>query len=160
MFTHTESHDWENPALLHRNRLPAYATSIPYADTETALCGERGASPFFRLLNGRWQFLYLASPADIPAGFFEQGFDSSGWDALPVPSNWQMHGYGRPQYTNVNYPYPVDPPRVPTENPVGLYRRTFDLPADWEATAGRQGKRVFLHFGGVDSAFYIWLTWL
>ena len=61
--------DWENPALLHRNRLPAHATSIPYADKETALRGERGASPFFRLLNGHWQFQYLTSPEDVPPAF-------------------------------------------------------------------------------------------
>ena len=152
MLTNTASNDWENPGLLHRNRQPAHATSIPYADVETALAGERGASPFFRLLNGHWQFQYLPSPEDVPAGFFEESFDASDWDRLQVPSNWQMHGYGRPQYTNVNYPYPVDPPRVPNANPVGLYRREFALPEGWD------GKQVFLHFDGVDSAFYVWLN--
>jgi len=152
MPTNTAPNDWENPGLLHRNRLLARATSIPYADTETALAGERGASPFFRLLNGRWQFQYFTSPADVPPGFFEETFEASHWDRLPVPSCWQMHGYGRPQYTNVNYPYPVDPPHVPSENPVGLYRRSFALPAEWDA------KRVFLHFDGVDSAFHVWLN--
>lgn len=145
-------HDWENPLLLHRNRQPARATSIPYTDAETALAGERGASPFFRLLNGLWQFQYFASPADVPPGFFEEAFEAARWDTLPVPSCWQMHGYGRPQYTNINYPYPVDPPHVPSENPVGLYRRVFALPAEWD------GKQVFLHFDGVDSAFYVWLN--
>ncbi len=152
MPTHTVSHDWENPGLLHRNRRPAYATSVPYADVPGALRGERGASPFFRLLNGEWQFQYLPSPADVPPDFFADTFDASGWDSLPVPSNWQMHGYGRPQYTNVNYPYPLDPPRVPSENPVGLYRRAFHLPIQW------RDKQVFLEFGGVDSAFYVWLN--
>lgn len=151
MLTNSAPHDWENPGLLHRNRLPARATSIPYADVETALAGERGASPFFRLLNGLWQFQYFTSPAQVPPGFFGETFEGD-WDALPVPSSWQMHGHGRPQYTNVNYPYPVDPPRVPSENPVGLYRRKFTLPAEWD------GKQVFLHFDGVDSAFYVWLN--
>ena len=152
MLTTTTPNDWENLALLHRSRLPAHATSIPYADMETALGGERGASSFFRLLNGLWQFQYLTSPADVPPGFFEEAFDASQWDRLPVPSNWQMHGYGRPQYTNINYPFPVDPPHVPSDNPVGLYRREFALPAEWDA------KQVFLHFDGVDSAFYVWLN--
>ena len=66
------------------------------------------------------------------------------WDTIPVPSNWQMQGYGRPNYTNVNYPYPVDPPFVPDENPTGLYRRKFYVPDTW---AGRQ---VALIFEGVD----------
>ena len=77
---------------------------------------------------------------------------AAGWDRIPVPSNWQMHGYGIPQYTNVNYPYPIDPPHVPQENPVGLYRRAFAVPADWK------GRQVFLVFDGVDSAFYCWVN--
>lgn len=144
--------DWENPHLLSRNREPAYATFIPYANAETALTGERDASPFFRLLNGAWHFLYLPAPEAVPAGFSNDDFDTRSWDTLHVPSNWQMHGYGRPVYTNVAFPYPVDPPHVPNDNPVGLYRRTFSLPEDWD------GKQVYLHFDGVDSAFYVWLN--
>jgi len=144
--------DWENHQLLSRNREPAHATLLPYADAGAALTGERGASPFFKLLNGRWQFCYAASPADVPAGFQAESFDASDWDMIPVPGNWQMHGYGKPNYTNVNYPYPVDPPVVPNENPCGAYRRTFSLPAAWT------GKEVFLEFEGVNSAFYVWIN--
>ncbi len=145
--------DWENPDVLQRNRQPSHATLVPYPDTETALVPERGASQWFRLLNGRWEFRYCQSPVDVPDGFEGEAFDTAGWDLLPVPSNWQMHGYGIPNYTNVRYPYPVDPPRVPQDNPVGLYRRTFHLPAGWE-----QGRQVFLVFEGVDSAFYVWVN--
>ena len=167
--------DWENPQLIHRNREPAHATLIPYPDGETALAGERGAAAWFHLLNGEWRFCYLPSPSAAPPGFEADGFDDTAWDRVPVPSNWQMlgrggaaacgrqgavaspqrscgPGYGKPNYSNIAYPYPVDPPRVPQENPVGLYRRRFALPADW---ADRQ---VFLTFEGVDSAFYIWLN--
>ncbi len=144
--------DWENPALLHRNREPARAASIPFADRETALTGERGASPYFKLLNGTWSFRYVSSPLQVPDNFFADDCGVSGWDALPVPSNWQMHGYGVPNYTNVAYPYPVDPPHVPQENPVGLYRRTFTLPAAWS------GRQVFLVFEGVNAAFYLWVN--
>ncbi|HEX7432787.1 MAG TPA: glycoside hydrolase family 2 TIM barrel-domain containing protein [Anaerolineaceae bacterium] len=147
-----EPHDWENQQVLERGREPAHATLVPYADLETALAGERGASPFFKLLNGHWRFFYVPSPVDIPEGFEEEGFNVDGWDTIPVPSNWQMLGYGRPNYTNVAYPYPVDPPFVPQENPVGLYYRTFDLPVTWE------GRRVFINFDGVDSAFYVWIN--
>ena len=144
--------DWENPRLLQRDREPARATLVPYADTETALAGERGASPYFKLLNGDWQFFYAPSPADVPSDFKGVEHDPAGWTTIPVPSNWQMHGFGIPVYTNVAYPYPVDPPRVPRQNPVGIYQRTFLLPAEW---AGRQ---VFLNFEGVNSGLYVYLN--
>src|SRR5262245_53439375 len=127
----TGGHVWEDPSVLACNREPAHATLLPFADRETALQGERGASPFFKSLNGQWQFYYAASPAEAPAGFESDAFAAEEWGSLPVPGNWQMFGYGKPNYTNVPYPYPVDPPRVPQENPVGLYRRAFHLPAGW-----------------------------
>ncbi|MHB9022904.1 MAG: beta-galactosidase, LacZ type [Armatimonadota bacterium] len=144
--------DWEDPQLLSRRREPAHATLIPYADGESALAGERGASPFFKLLNGRWQFHYSPSPEDVPEGFFAPAYAVDGWDTLPVPGCWQMHGYGVPIYSNAPYPFPADPPRVPKENPVGCYRRTFNLPDNWE------GRQIFLNFEGVDSAFYVWVN--
>ena len=148
----TQGRDWENPHILGRNVLPPHATLIPYADETSALTGDPGASECFRLLSGRWRFCYLPSPSHVPPGFEQDAFDDACWDSIPVPSSWQMHGYGRPNYTNVAYPYPVDPPHVPTENPVGLYRTRFALPPAWSA------RRILLHFGGVDSAFYVWLN--
>lgn len=144
--------DWENPLILSRNREPAHATLYPFADEAGALSGNRTASPYFRLLNGDWSFCYMESPNKVPAGFENPAFDVSDWDRLPVPSNWQMHGYGKPNYTNVAYPYPVDPPRVPQDNPVGLYRHNFQAPAEWS------NRSVFLTFAGVDSAFYVWVN--
>ncbi len=144
--------DWENPALLQRNREPAAASLLPFADAATALGGRRGDSPWFKLLNGSWKFFYGTSPAALPAGFEAADFDASGWASMPVPGNWQMHGYGHPHYTNVNYPIPTDKPFVPDENPVGLYVRSFVLPADWK------GRQVILHFAGVDSCFYAWIN--
>jgi len=150
--TNTTTHDWENPNLLAINREPSHATLTPYADETSALAGVRGTSPFFKLLNGDWQFCYLLTPDDVPEEFSQPSFTTEEWAAIPVPSNWQMHGYGIPVYTNVAYPYPVDPPRVPQANPVGLYRRTFTVPAGWD------GRQVFLTFEGVDSAFYVWVN--
>src|SRR5438105_7860054 len=86
--------DWENPALLAEHREPAHATLVPFADAETALQGERGSSPFFKLLNGHWWFHYVGSPADVPDGFEDETFPAEGWARIPVPSNWQMLGYG------------------------------------------------------------------
>ncbi len=144
--------DWENPALLHQNRQPAHASLIPYGDTDAALSGERAASDRFRLLNGPWAFRYAENPSRVPKGFTAEGYAADDWDSLPVPSNWQMHGYGVPNYTNVRYPIPVDPPRVPQENPVGCYRRRFSL------SGNEAAGHVFLTFEGVNSAFYVWVN--
>ena len=144
--------DWENPHIVHRNRLPAHAVLLPYQDESSALAGERDRSPWFRLLNGGWQFHFAENPGLAPVGFWEPSFDAANWDQIYVPSNWQLQGYGRPHYTNVNYPFPVDPPKVPTENPTGSYRRYFELPANWSS------RRVILCFEGVDSAFYVWVN--
>jgi beta-galactosidase/beta-glucuronidase len=142
--------DWMNPAVLHHNRMPARAASWPYPDAESALAGDLGSNPFYRCLNGMWKFRLVPSPNDVPPRFWED--THFGWDDLPVPSNWQMHGYDVPQYTNVNYPIPADPPRVPDQNPIGLYVRTFDLPESWA------GRPVYVRFEGVDSAFYVWVN--
>jgi len=145
-------HDWENPSVLSRNREPAHASLTPFDSIHSALAVDRLDSPYFRLLNGSWRFHYCESPAELPADFMSPNFAVTEWDLIPVPSNWQMHGYGKPNYTNVAYPFPVDPPNVPQNNPMGLYRRTFNVPAGWE------GRQVFLTFHGVDSAFNVWVN--
>ena len=101
-------------------------------------------------LNGSWAFR-LSARADVPADFVERRFDDSGWDRIPVPSHWQLHGYGAPAYTNVRYPFPVDPPYVPDENPTGDYRCRFDVPASWP-------EAVVLRFEGVDSCVRAWVN--
>ena len=145
-------HDWENPEIVHRNRMPARAYTFPYPDEDSASTFERGTSPQFALLNGVWKFNYSETPEEAPDGFFTKDFDDGDWDDLAVPSSWQMHGYGHPHYTNVIYPFPVDPPRVPTENPTGSYRRSFSIPENWA------DKQIILRFDGVDSAFYVWVN--
>ena len=145
-------HDWENPKVIGLNRLTPRAFFLPFADEASAIRGERADTPFFSSLNGTWKFNYAPTPAEAPAAFYEKGFDDAAWNDLPVPSNWQMYGYGHPHYTNVQYPFPVDPPRVPTENPTGSYRREFWIPETWN------GRQIVLHFDGVDSAFYVWVN--
>jgi len=104
-------------------------------------------------LSGPWRFRY-AEHADLAVDLADPGLDDSGWAVLPVPSHWQLHGYGAPAYTNVQYPFPVDPPHVPDENPTGDYRRTFALPEGFL----RDGARAVLRFEGVDSAIRVWLN--
>ncbi len=144
--------DWQNPNLLQIGREEARASLIPYTCEKAALAGDRGASGCYRLLNGTWDFCYAAR-GQAPEGFQDPEYDmDAGWETLPVPANWQMHGYDIPQYANVNYPIPFDPPYVPDENPVGCYRRWFTLPESWD------GREVFLNFDGVNSAFYVWVN--
>jgi beta-galactosidase len=102
-------------------------------------------------LNGPWKFR-LSQAASIDPDVALAALDDSGWDETPVPSHWQLNGYGAPAYTNVLYPIPVDPPRVPNENPTGDYRRQFELPEGWD------GQRVILRFEGVDSIARVWMN--
>ncbi|HYQ62187.1 glycoside hydrolase family 2 TIM barrel-domain containing protein [Actinophytocola sp.] len=102
-------------------------------------------------LDGDWRFR-LSPIADLPADFADPAFDDGGWDTLAVPAHWTLHGYGSPWYTNVVYPFPVDPPHPPEENPTGDYRVAFDLPDDWA------GRSVVLRFDGVESCAKVWLN--
>jgi beta-galactosidase len=105
-------------------------------------------------LSGDWKFRY-STRADGPADFTDSDFDDSSWDVLAVPAHWQLQGYGAPAYTNIRYPFPVDPPRVPTDNPTGDYRTRFEIPQSWKA--GR-GDRLLIRFDGVDSCARVWLN--
>jgi beta-galactosidase len=152
--------DWENQEMIGRNKEPAHCTMTIYPDARTAMEGARYASPFYKSLNGSWQFNWVGKPADRPADFYKLDYDVSGWDAIPVPSNWEMHGYGIPIYSNIRYPFgdpgknwEADPPHIPhDDNPVGSYRTTFTVPDSWS------GRQVFIHFDGVESAFYLWIN--
>ncbi|OMO87190.1 hypothetical protein COLO4_20752 [Corchorus olitorius] len=108
--------------------------------------------PFVKSLSGYWKFFLASSPTSVPKDFYENSFQDSDWDTLPVPSNWQMHGFDRPIYTNVLYPFPLDPPHVSTDIPTGCYRIYFHIPNEW------QGRRILLHFEAVDSAFCAWIN--
>ena len=145
--------DWENPQVIGRNKEPARWTALPYADADQARQGTREASPYYQSLNGQWTFHWTKRPADRPKHFHQKDFDDRDWDTIAVPSNWQMHGYGTPIYSNITYPFPKNPPFIAHDNnPVGSYRTTFTLPATWK------GRRVILHFAGVESACYVWIN--
>ncbi|KOV74625.1 beta-galactosidase [Streptomyces sp. AS58] len=108
-----------------------------------------------RSLNGPWRFR-LSPTATAAEDFTDEGFDDRGWDSIPVPSHWVLEGdgaNGRPIYTNIRFPFPIDPPHVPDENPTGDYRRHFDLPAEWS-----DAERVVLRFDGVESLFTVWVN--
>ncbi|WP_434362635.1 beta-galactosidase [Parasalinivibrio latis] len=139
--------DWENPQTLNVDTLAAHSPLFGYPSLEDAL---NGACCSRVSLNGKWAFRLYENPESVNDGFPEPGFDDSGWDAIPVPSNWQMHGYDKPIYANVKYPFTVEPPHVPTENPTGCYRTRF---IRTDADLQRQNRIIF---DGVNSAFYLW----
>jgi len=137
-------HYHENPGTLHVNTLPTRAYFIPYQDAQSAIAGNREASERLTLLSGEWDFAWFPCYDAMP--------ETVEFSArIPVPSVWQMHGYDQNQYTNLRYPFPFDPPYVPTENPVGVYRRHFTL-------RKKENCQYQLHFEGVDSCLYLYIN--
>lgn len=155
--------DWENEQVFGINKEATHATYIPYATTQQALKDVAAASPWNYSLNGNWQFNWVKQPGDRPLDFYQSNFDDTHWKSIPVPSTLESLGYGTPVYTNITYPFAMDPPYImrPVDtawtkykepNPVGSYRRWFNVDSNWD------NKEVFIHFDGVISAFYVWVN--
>ncbi|MCP5535695.1 MAG: DUF4981 domain-containing protein [Akkermansiaceae bacterium] len=164
MTTHAAP-DWENEAVFRINKEAPHAVKMPFPTQEGALSKLRLESPFCQLLNGTWKFNLVGHPDQRPKEFYQPTFDVSAWTDIPVPSNWQLEGHGTPVYSNAEYPFKKNPPFVMGEpeghfltfpkenrNQVGSYRRDFTVSPDWK------GRRTFIAFEGVESAFYIWVN--
>ena len=136
---------YERFDLLHENTLAPREHYIPYDSLEKALAGDKAGSAYYKCLNGTWDFRFFARDIDCPATI-------DTWQTIKVPGCWQSQGYEKPYYTNQLYPYPVDPPYVPDDNPVGVYRRTVTLT---EAEAQRE---LYLNFEGVSSCFEVFVN--
>jgi beta-galactosidase len=147
--------DWENSRIFGINKEPAHATLIPFGSKKLISRNSKELT-YIKSLNGIWKFNWVKIPSDRPKDFYKVNFDSSNWKEIDVPSNWQMRGYGIPIYTNVKYPYSINTKDIPSidhnYNPVGSYLRFFNIPSKWK------GREIFIHFGGVKSAFYIWIN--
>jgi beta-galactosidase len=143
---------YENLHLLHENTMPNRAYYIPASKARFDLVEHRENSDRFMLLNGTWKFRYYNSIYDVNEEFFQEGYDTGNYDDIPVPGCFQNYGYDKHQYTNVRYPFPMDPPYVPAGNPCGAYVRHFVYERDENAP------RAYLNFEGVDSCFYVWLN--
>ncbi|MFY0652418.1 MAG: DUF4981 domain-containing protein [Cyclobacteriaceae bacterium] len=153
----TQSQDvkeWENPEIFQINREYPHATFFRHDSEQSALKTTKFEnSPFYQSLNGIWKFNWVKKPAERPEYFYRDDFDVSGWEDIKVPSNWEIEGFGIPIYTNVKYPFPVNPPFVNRDyNPVGSYKREFEVSDNWE------DKEIYLHFGGVRSAMYVYVN--
>ena len=138
--------EWEDPKTFAVNKRLPHANRIFFLDQETL------TDYNYHSLNGEWDFKYLPNHNTYQQEFYRKDFLTADWDQITVPSNWQLEGYDRPHYTNVNYPFPVEPPKVPSENPAGLYRREFYLSSELKS------EQNLIRFEGVDSAFYLWLN--
>jgi len=143
---------WRDPEFTALHRLPSRGSLIPFPDLQTARECERDASPWFLSLDGAWPFALFERPEDVPAEVVSTEFDDSDWTEIDVPGNWTVQGFDRPHYTNVQMPFPQVPPDVPDENPTGVHRRRFEIPAAWA------GRRIVLHLGGAESVLYVHLN--
>ena len=144
--------DWCNLNVIHRNTLAPRSCFFPYSERSAALSYDVSKSNSI-CLNGTWKFNHVNSPFQAPDDFASPNFDASKWDDISVPSMWQLQGYGHPHYTNVMFPFPVDPPNVPFDNnQTGTYVRTFRIPTNFE------GQKLRLRFEGVDSAFHVFVN--
>jgi len=147
--------DLENPKMINQNKVAPHAYFIPFSNIEDAASLQNEKSLYFKSLNGTWKFNWVRNPADRSTDFMKPDFDLSGWDSIPVPANWELEGYGVPIYVNQPYEWTSDPqpPTVPHEyNPVGSYRKSFSVSPEWN------DKQIFIHFGAVKSAFYLWIN--
>ena len=150
-----QTNDWENPHVLGINKLPYHATlQLPSKQKE---CKEIVS------LDGQWKFHWSKDPESRPANFYREDYDVSGWDNIKVPGNWQLQGFGKPIYVNMQYPFHRDRPSVTGEpnkdwyaydhrNPVGSYVTFVNV------TKEMLSQNLILHFGGVHSAFYVWIN--
>ena len=147
--------EYENPLVNSINREPYAVTSISFASTDEALKVDRQTSSRFHSLNGLWKFKFITEWDQLPADFMSENLDDTNWDIVPVPSTWEMLGYGQQVYCGQGYDFrPVNPPPfVPRkDNHMALYRKSFSIPASW------QGNPVQLHFEGVRGAFYLYVN--
>jgi beta-galactosidase len=153
----------EDVSVFGINKLPARTTVWPSADIEKAQQSNYDNNAWLKSLNGNWSFHWVPEPSNRPVDFYKTDFDISGWKTIPVPSTMERQGYGTPIYTNSVYPFAVNPPKVldtpekwyttyKERNPVGSYRREFEVPADWK------GNQILLHFAGVSSAMFVWVN--
>ena len=150
----SELSNWENLKIFQENRAPAHTSFYRYPDEESAVANSRYYnSPLYKSLNGQWKFHWVKKPSDRPVDFYKTDYDVSNWVDIEVPGNWELQGFGLPIYTNIKYVFPTNPPFIDhAYNPVGSYRKEFQVSKDWD------GKDIFIHFGGVRSAMYLWVN--
>ncbi|MCR8666184.1 DUF4981 domain-containing protein [Aestuariibaculum sp. M13] len=152
-FAQNSKNEWENPGIIDRNKEKGRSSFVLYHDEACAATSLTETSEYYQSLNGTWKFNIVKKPSERPLDFYKVDLDDSNWNAINVPSNWEIEGYDTPIYTNVTYPFPKNPPFIDeTYNPVGSYRTTFKISKDWD------DKEVILHFGSISGYARIFLN--
>ncbi|HOV34020.1 MAG TPA: hypothetical protein PLX23_11740, partial [Candidatus Hydrogenedens sp.] len=153
MASTSNTEEWEDPNIIGINKLPPHCTFIPFPSEEISTYN-RTKSPYYNTLTGDWKFHWVPVPDQKPKDFYQPNFDDSSWIDIHVPSHPELFGYGKPIYTNIQYPFwPINPPFIPhDDNPVSSYRKMFDIPKEW------LGREIRLVFDGVMSAMYVWVN--
>ncbi len=143
----------ENPEIFNIGQEQPHALLMPFSSLDALQHNDALDSEWSMRLDGLWKFHWAERPANKAENFYAEDFSVEEWDDIPVPANWELEGYGVPIYVNDRYPFPKDPPHVPKEdNPVGSYRRSFEVPSNWK------GREVFIRFGAVKSAAFFWVN--
>ena len=143
---------YEDLSILHDNTMPMRSYYIPASQKMNTLIEHREDSDRFQLLNGVWKFQYYKSVYDLKEAFYRTSFNTKDFDDITVPGVWQIAGYDSPQYTNIRYPFPFDPPYLPQDIPCGAYVRKFTYHENIDAP------KIYLNFEGVDSCLFVWLN--
>ena len=144
--------DWENPALIDINKEAPRASFMLYENKSDAQKDDVNASSYYQSLSGTWKFHYSPKITERPVSFYQTPFSDADWSSIPVPSNWEMKGFGIPIYTNVTYPHPRNPPFIGENNPVGSYRKSFTVPDKWD------GNEILLHFGSITGYAVVYVN--
>jgi len=144
---------WKNHLIFEINKEKPHATLFPFESVEAAINNKKEQSPWIQSLNGLWSFKFSYKPADRPIDFYKESYNTLGWDLIKVPANWEMEGYDYPIYLDETYPFKAVWPNMQDNyNPVGSYKRTFNIDEFW------LGREVILHLGAVTSAVYVWIN--
>lgn len=151
-FAQTKNNDWENPQFYELNKEKPHATFMLFDKKQDVAEDDYNRSPYYKSLNGTWKFVYVDKYANRQQDFYRTDLDDSKWNNIPVPSNWELKGFGIPIYTNITYPFPKNPPYIGENNPVGTYRREFTVPDNWD------GNEVMLQFGSITGCAFVYVN--
>ena len=146
---------WQDIQTVSVNRESPRTAFMTYDSRQSALSGKYENSNFYKLLNGTWKFYYSDSHRNLPVDAVQEVADMKGWNDIQVPGNWEVQGYGVPIYTNHGYEFKAlnpQPPQLPEDIPVGIYRREITVPQDW------MSRDIYLHIAGAKSGVYVYLN--
>ncbi|MEO5912291.1 MAG: glycoside hydrolase family 2 TIM barrel-domain containing protein [Pelobium sp.] len=151
-FAVAQNNEWENPQKIDENKEKPHTTFMLFDQQQEVINDDYSKSPYFKLLNGSWKFSYVDQYKNRDLNFYKTDLNDKDWKSIPVPSNWELQGFGTPIYTNIVYPFPKNPPFIGENNPVGTYRMNFTVPKKWDE------REVLLHFGSITGYAQVYVN--